>query len=426
MSRLSVRPTAKSAVRHRKRGPNPQQPAPDHSSDNINKVRKPRKRSRAESGRREAGERGLDQRGLGKRQRRDIADPRPTHQADSLPFSMTESEPDPITRPNSTLCSLPALAQLHRVNARFEKNPHRREHYSRQFSVTPERQTPESQRTPLIIWPEIDPVEDLKEAKAWAANEAQRLERFHAGRVLLRREEPERYGIFGEDPEYWDSQTSHWKTEYEKLAEEYDRRQQMEAEGKAHEGYAQSLLLSPVQSPSPPPSNGILRVTAAGIKKQRPTATRPSQLTAAKDRMKRSPQLSQLTPLESSNRISKTSNRREHTNKPKEKDVEEEILAQAFPSRKPIRETTNPITKHSSELVTTRASRASRPRTNPWRASKTTKKKAKRQTQTRSMSPQTPRVLPWTLRSRLAVSYRETSISLASKRKGRLGRRRRL
>ena len=110
-----------------------------------------------------------------------------------------------------------------------------------------------------MIWTDRNPVEDLKEAKAWAANEARRLEQFHAGRVLLRKEEPERYGILGEEAEYWDSQTSHWKTEYEKLAAEYHRRRKMEVNGKANDRYAQSLLLSPIimQSPSPSPSDGI-------------------------------------------------------------------------------------------------------------------------------------------------------------------------
>ncbi|KAL9125286.1 MAG: hypothetical protein Q9175_008103, partial [Cornicularia normoerica] len=207
---------------------------------------------------------------------------------------MTEAQPDPINRPNSALDGPPAIAQLHFVNARLEENPHPRQHYGRQFSITPKRQTPESQRTPLITWPETDPIEELKEAKAWAANEAKRLEQFYAGRLLLRKEEPERYGIFGENTMYWDSQTSHWKNEYEKLAKEYDRRKRLEAEGRVVDGYAQSLLLSPVQSPSPPPSNGILRATAVGFKKHKPAATRPSQQPVTRCpsqiRKKRSPQ----------------------------------------------------------------------------------------------------------------------------------------
>ncbi|CAF9919814.1 MAG: hypothetical protein ALECFALPRED_001310 [Alectoria fallacina] len=193
---------------------------------------------------------------------------------------MTESQPDPISRPNSALAGPPHLAQLRFVNARLEKNPHPREDYSRQFS--PDRQTPESQRTPFIPWPDIDPIEDLKEAKAWAAEEAKRLEQFYAGRVLLRKEEPEKYGIFGEDPEYWDSQTSHWKFEYEKLAEEYDRRKQLEAQGNANEEYAEALLLSPIQSSSSSPSDGISRATAAGIDKHKPAAIRPSRQTFTK------------------------------------------------------------------------------------------------------------------------------------------------
>ena len=190
---------------------------------------------------------------------------------------MTEAQPDPVSRPNSARNGPPHFAQLHLVNAGLEKDAHPRECYSRQFSVTPDRQTPESQRTPQITWPDRDPIEDLKEAKAWAANEAKRLEKFYAGRVLLRKEEPEQHGIFGEDSEYWDSQTDHWKTEYEKLAQEYDRRKHLEAEGKADKGYAEALVLSPIQSPSSPPSNGILRPTAARVKEHKPVATRSSQ-----------------------------------------------------------------------------------------------------------------------------------------------------
>lgn len=193
---------------------------------------------------------------------------------------MTESQPDPISRPNSALARPPHLAQLRFVNARLEKNPHPREHYSRQFS--PDRQTPESQRTPFITWPDPDPIEELKEAKAWATEETKRLERFYAGRVSLRKEEPEKYGIFGEDPEYWDSQTSQWKAEYEKLVEEYDRRKQLEAEGKAIEGYAEALRLSPIQSLSSPPPNGVLRATPTGVDKHKPAATSPFWQTVTK------------------------------------------------------------------------------------------------------------------------------------------------
>lgn len=327
---------------------------------------------------------------------------------------MNEASPDPITRLNSPLEGWPALAQLHFVNAGLEKNPHPREHYERQFSVTPERQTPESQRTPLITWPEIDLVEELEEAKGWAAIEAERLGKFYPGRSLLRKEEPERYGIFAEDPDYWYSQKSHWKDEYEKLAEEYDRRKQLEAQGKVHEGFAQALLLSPIQSPSPPPPDSILRATAARIKKHRPTATRLSKQPittspSSRYRLKRSPQQSKLNPGDKPRTIARASKRLKYKRKEKQKDVEEEIIAQTIdPTLKPR---PNRVTK-----------RASRPRKNTSKVSKTTNNKARKPGRLRSRDPGAPRVLPWTLRSMDTISYRETGTRVGSKKTRRSGR----
>lgn len=327
---------------------------------------------------------------------------------------MSEASPDPITRPNSTLNGFPPLAQLHRVNAGLEKNPHPRKHYDRQFS--PDRQTPESQRTPLITWSEPDPIEDLKEAKAWAANQAKRLERFYAGRLLLRKEEPERYGIFGEDPEYWDSQTSHWKTEYEKLAGEHDRRIQLEAEGKVHEGFAQALLLSPVPSPSPPPPDSILRATTAGIKTHKPTAVRSSRQSvtissSSRYSVKRSPQLSQLSPEDGPRILARTSKRLKHKGKEKEQDVEEESIAQ----------TTDPTPKPRLESVTKSAPGLRKITPN---VSKKRNYKARRQGKLRSIDAPASRVLPWTLRSRDAISYREPGTRAVAKKKRRSGRER--
>lgn len=187
---------------------------------------------------------------------------------------MVQIQPDPVTNPISTLDGSPHHAQLPFVKAELE-NP--LEHFSRHPSLTPDRLTPESQRTQSTTQPDSAYTERLEEARARAATEAKLFEQFYAGRALLRKEEPERHGIFGKDPAYWDFQTSHWKAEYQKLVEEYDRRRQLEAEGKAMEGYAQALLLSPIQSPSSPPSDGNLRATAARVKKHKPIATRPSQ-----------------------------------------------------------------------------------------------------------------------------------------------------
>ena len=321
---------------------------------------------------------------------------------------MTESQLDPITRPNSTVGRLPALAQLHFVNAGLENNSHPREHYSRQFSVTPERQTPESQQTPHITRPDLDPVEVLEEVKGWAADEAKRLEQFYAGRVLLRKEEPEQYGIFGKDLKYWESQIEHWRSKYEKLAAEHDRRKQLEAEGKIHEGFAQALLLSPTQSPSPPPPDGILRATADGVKEHKPTATRkPVAKSPLQPHKKR--QLSRLTSGESPNSISKASEKRKYRETEKEQDMGEETWAPASLDKRARRQPIGPISKHSPDLVSNGAPGL---RKNASRDLKFTTKIAKRQKKGRSRAP---RVLPWTLRSRDAISYRETGTRAASK-----------
>ena len=306
---------------------------------------------------------------------------------------MTEAPSDPITRPSSALDLPPFFAQLPLANARLDKNPCPREHYSRQFSVTPERQTPESQRTPRIIWPEADPVAELKEAKEWATNEAKRLGKFYAGRLLLKKEEPERYGIFGEDTEYWDSQTAHWKSEYEELEKEYNRRRQREAEGKATDGWAQSMLLSPIKVSPHPPSDGILLATAAGITIKKPTATRSSQQPVSTSQSphggKGSSQLSQLTPKDDTSTIPIALGKRKRakaTNKPELEGIR----------RKP----------HGSQRETSSVT-------------KTTTKKARRGKRLNFQDVEAPRGLPWTLRSRSTISYRETGTRVSSGRKRR-------
>ena len=327
---------------------------------------------------------------------------------------MTEAQPDPITHPNSALAGPPFLTQLHLVNAGLEKNSHPRSHYSRQSSVTPERQTPESQRTPVITWPDIDVQEELQELKSWAADQAKLLESFYPGRMLLRKEEPERYGIFGENPEYWESQIAHWKREHDLLVKEHDRRKRLEAEGRATEGYAQALLLSPVQSPSPAPSDGILQATAAGIKKDKPAARRPYQQHAtrspAQHDEKRSSRLSQPTTAgESPQSTAEASKRRKDAETQKKRDVEGEGLAPMNVE----------VTENRSEPVTKSASKS---RKNTSKVSKTATRTARTPKSMRSTVPKAPRALPWTLRSKDTISYRETGTRAVSAKKRRLRR----
>ena len=75
---------------------------------------------------------------------------------------------------------------------------------------------PECQRTPRIEWPDPDPVEKSKEAKAWAGNEPKVLGQFYAGRVLLRNKSWNDTGSLEKTP----------KEEYEELWEKYHNRKQ--------------------------------------------------------------------------------------------------------------------------------------------------------------------------------------------------------
>ena len=95
---------------------------------------------------------------------------------------------------------MPSIVQLHLVNAALEKNPHPRDDYYRQYSVTPERRTPEGERTPPP--PTYTHEEILKKRKDWAPRVAKGLKQFHAGRVILRKE-AERDRVLEGDPEYW-------------------------------------------------------------------------------------------------------------------------------------------------------------------------------------------------------------------------------
>lgn len=93
---------------------------------------------------------------------------------------MSHSDYEPITRPNS---AIPSFCQVQYVNEGLEQNPHPREDFYRHFSVTPERQTPESQRTPVrpVFYPE-----EYAEAADAAKKATTSLKRFYVGRRLLR------------------------------------------------------------------------------------------------------------------------------------------------------------------------------------------------------------------------------------------------
>ena len=127
---------------------------------------------------------------------------------------MSTSDYDPISRPNSAFDEIPGC-QLQLVDEGLERTPYRREEFYRKFSVTPKRQTPESQRTP--DWPRSDPEEIRKAADAaWEA--ANSLKRFYTGRVLLRKD-PDGSMICGYTMAHWQSKTKEWLNEVQRLEE---------------------------------------------------------------------------------------------------------------------------------------------------------------------------------------------------------------
>ena len=330
---------------------------------------------------------------------------------------MSDSDYEPISQPNSTINGFPSFCQVQLVTKGLEKNPFPREDFYRQFSVTPERQTPESQRTPH--WSIPDP-EDYREAAEGAEEAAESLKRFYGGRVLLR-EDPDGSMICGHDSAHWRSKATGWLDEIQRLQELYEKRIEQEQRGEAEKGHAQALFSSPLQSPSPPHSDCTLLANVAGIKKRKPAAARSFQQVVTKSpshHPKKRSQLPQLTPDDNPNSISKAPKRRKHTVVAKGQEVEQKSSTQASFGTRPPRQMTDPIPKDRPHLVT---ESALGPRINTSRVSKTTTKKMRRQKKMHLRGPQAPRVLPWTLRSRDAISYRETGTRAASKKKRRPG-----
>ncbi|CAF9936677.1 hypothetical protein IMSHALPRED_010853 [Imshaugia aleurites] len=169
---------------------------------------------------------------------------------------MDESDDEPVSLPCSNpeaKIGLPTLVQLHLVNTGLEKNPDPRDDFYRQYSVTPERKTPEEERTPPP--PVYSPGTKIKKRKARAARVAEGLKQFYAGRVMLRKEAAEQDGVLQEDPDYWSSKIERWQDEGTRLVREMGKRKGLELKGEAKEGYALAMLASPLQSPSPPPSD---------------------------------------------------------------------------------------------------------------------------------------------------------------------------
>ena len=151
----------------------------------------------------------------------------------------------PCSAPEAKV-GLPTIVQLYLVDEGLEKNPIPREDFYRQYSATSEPQTP----TDLPITPPLTYEESLQESKDLAARTAKGLAQFYEGRVLLRREEAEQHGDVEQDLDYWNSKAKQWHDFGWPLFVEVGQRRRKELNGEAEKGYAEAMLLSPVQPPS--------------------------------------------------------------------------------------------------------------------------------------------------------------------------------
>ena len=156
----------------------------------------------------------------------------------SLPCSAPEAK-----------AGLRTFVQLYLVNDGLEKNPVPREDFYRQYSETSEPQTP----TDEPITPPLTYEESLQESKDLAARVAKGIKQFYEGRVLLRREEAEQQEDLEQDLNYWNSKIKQWRDFVWPLLLEVEKRKRKELDGEAEEGYAEAMLLSPVQPPSAAP-----------------------------------------------------------------------------------------------------------------------------------------------------------------------------
>ena len=331
---------------------------------------------------------------------------------------MNDSDGEPGLLPCSAeeaRIGMPTIVQLHLVDATLEKSPQPREDFYRQYSVTPERQTPEEERTPQP--PIYTPGAFLKNRKDWAASVAKGLKQFHAGRVMLRKE-TERYGILEEDPDYWSAKASHWQDEMWKLMKELGKRKKRELKGEAEEGYAQAMLLSPPQSQSPPLSNGSLpgiaqqlktfTAISSGLPKN---STRPSQFHEG-------PPQGQLqtTPEHNPDHLPTPTKDQKRTLTEVESD-EEKSVNQPSPTKRQCRAIATTQQKQQLVSATRSTQRQRRPMSE---ASQSKDKGAPSRKDLPVFSAQ--RTLPWKLRPRDMISYSETGTSTTNNNRARQGK----
>ena len=159
---------------------------------------------------------------------------------------MDDIDEEPRTQPCSApeaQAGLRTFVQLYLVDEGLRRNPHPREEYYRYPETPPPSPPIHSPRT------------DARIGKELALATAERLQQFHAGRLVIRKEEAKQEPDPEQDPDYWYLKGEDWFELGCELCKEHSRRTRMEQTGEAEEGYAQEMLVSPTQSPSLAPLN---------------------------------------------------------------------------------------------------------------------------------------------------------------------------
>ena len=320
----------------------------------------------------------------------------------------------PCSAPEAKI-GMPAIVQLHLVDAGLKKNPHPRENFGRQYSVTPERQTPEGDRTPPP--PPYSPGKALQIAKDWALGVAKSLKQWHAGRVMIKQYEAEQHRDLEKDLDYWESKTKDWEDEIWRLMVEMGGRKQQELDGKAPEGYAKAMLLSPLLSPSSQALDPDFLEVIQPIKKTTPASNGSPEISTRPSNPYAAPSQGTVHPTTEKNLNDSSTPRRAPKRKRTELEDNEEVSSTQSDHTKHQRRET-PTVQQEQELVADIESTQS-PVTD------TSNNKPKETQNLTSVLPKASLAqpsLPWKLRSRNAVSYRETGSGPTIRSRGHQGK----
>lgn len=331
---------------------------------------------------------------------------------------MDDSDGEPVSLPCSAPeadIGLPVMVQLHLVDAALKKNPQPREDFYRQYSVTPERRRPQEERTPPP--PSYSPETILRKSKAWAATVAKSLKRFHAGRVMLRKEEAEQHGVLKEDPDYWESRAKDRQGELWRLMKEMGKRKMRELKGEAEEGYAMSMLLSPLQLPSPPPSNGRLPEVAQNLMTTTAISNELPEISTRSLRPHAGPSQGplQLIPEHNPEYVPTFTKSQKRAWTEIEGD-EEESLERTSRTK---RERKGTVTAQPKQQLIPATEKTQGPEENMSTDFRTKTNEGPEQKNPSPKAPSTPGTLPWNLRPRDVVAYRETGTGMTTKNRGR-------